>query len=360
MQSHPDALGPRVSLASYYLRVGQPESAVAMLSEIKEQYPNDPSLLAHLGKAQVSSGELESALATFRELIVARPDWAHAHYLAATVHLRLNDSRDARFELETAIRLNPNHIPAKIELTRMHMQANDLEEAKKLLAELEQTEANHPGVLSLRASLAMSEERWQEAVEFSAKAAHALPDSKLTLQLAIAQWRAGDREGTVKTLESWLEAHPDDVPLQVHLANTYLLLDRPQEARAAFAKVIQSSPDHALALNNLAWLLREENPGRAVGLAERALKLTPEDPRVMETLAVTLLNDGQTARALALLRDASERAPNNLETRYHLAVALNRSGKEAEAVDLLKNILAMQQPFESKQEAQSLLQALEQ
>jgi tetratricopeptide (TPR) repeat protein len=142
------------------------------------------------------------------------------------------------------------------------------------------------------------------------------------------------------------------------LANYYLALDRREQAKTAFAKVLDAAPDDVITLNNLAWLLSKEDPAKAIEYAERALKLAPAAPTVMDTLGTLLLNQGQTDRALQLLKQASEKAPEDLNIRYHWAQALVRSGDKEQARKILKALSAEQNPFSEKPEVESLLKSL--
>jgi tetratricopeptide (TPR) repeat protein len=125
-----------------------------------------------------------------------------------------------------------------------------------------------------------------------------------------------------------------------------------------FSKVVELSPNNTLALNNLAWLLRDDDTGKAIEYAERAMELSPKDPLVMDTLGELLLLQGQTDRSVRLFRRASEMAPSNLNIRYHLAQALVRNGDKIEAQQILQELLKENKPFRDKEAAKELLKSL--
>ncbi len=358
VQENPEALEPRLLLASYYLRIGQPARALAITRDVQETYANHPSLLAAIGEAQLGIGEPASALSTLKKLVKIAPKSAQAHFLLAKAYADMNYAKKVHRELDEALKLDPSHILSKIAMTRLLMEENKPEEASKLLHELRQAQPQHPEVVALEGTVAIRQNRPQEAVNAFQKAAKLAPSSQMTVYLALAQWQTNDKEGSIATLKKWLEKYPTDLLVQYHLANSYLMLNRLDQAKSTFANVVEQSPHHVLALNNLAWLLRKDDPTKALKYAEHAHELAPYAPVVMDTLGTLLLDQGQTPRAQRLLREASEKAPGDLDIRYHLALALARGADKIEARKILKEMLGKEKPFEKRTDAESLLKSL--
>ncbi|MEO0033155.1 MAG: hypothetical protein RIS94_2913, partial [Pseudomonadota bacterium] len=78
-----------------------------------------------------------------------------------------------------------------------------------------------------------------------------------------------------------------------------------------------------LVLNNLAWANSQiGNKAKALDYAQRAYKVAPENPSVMDTLGWLLVETGgDKGRARQLLRAAAAKAPQNATIRQHLAQA---------------------------------------
>jgi predicted Zn-dependent protease len=224
------------------------------------------------------------------------------------------------------------------------------------VGELKALYPEHPQVLDLEAQLALKQGAAKRAVAIYKGLHERFPEESVwTLNLANAQWEAGDKDGHIATLTTWLDQHPKDVRAQYRLALSYLALERLDAAKSAFAKVVELQPDNAVALNNLALLSRDEDPQKALTYAERAYELNP-DPRVMDTLGVTLLHQGETRRALKLLQDASMKRPDLATIKYHYAMALSQSGRQDEARKVLKRLADAD--FPEKAEAHALLAEL--
>jgi len=95
---------------------GETYNAMGKVSESIEKYQKalnlntDPEFVAliqmRLGEAFVRQGNNEEALTTFKQVIVARPEWADAHFNLGSVYLKLGDRQSAQSEFRILKNLN--------------------------------------------------------------------------------------------------------------------------------------------------------------------------------------------------------------------------------------------------------------
>jgi len=357
--ANPEALQPRVLLARVQLGEGKPLNALSTLKAVEGKYPDNPTLLFMLGEAQLGAEQAASAVRTFQKWVEARPTSAQARYMLATAHSANENQAGLREALFSGLELQPNHPLAGRVIAQYVASAQGSEESSKRIEELKQAQPEHPMVANLDAQLALKQGEPDKAVEIFSNLHQRFPDQgEWVLKLAQSQWIAGNQDGHFATLSSWLKQQPQDAVVQFMLANSYLQLERKAEATAAFARVVELAPNSAMALNNLAWLLRDEDPKQALAYAEQAAQIT-SDPRVMDTLGVLLLNQGANDRAVSVLQEASKKRPDMLTIRYHLAQAQAQQGDRLQASKELRRILKDGRDFPEKQEAQALLGELE-
>ena len=76
-----------------------------------------------------------------------------------------------------------------------------------------------------------------------------------------------------------------------------------------------------------------------MALAERALKLAPDNAGVLDTVGVLKLKAGDTEGAIAALRSAVQHAPQVAAMRLNLARAYAQAGRKDEARKLLDEII---------------------
>ena len=159
-------------------------------------------------------------------------------------------------------------------------------------------------------------------------------------------------------LESWLKEHADAVDVRMTLGNIYLNEHEYDQAQAQYEAIDALAPNNAVALNNLAWLYAKQGNPKAGDFAEKAYRLAPT-PQIADTLGWILMNKGDADKSLPYLQQAGAALPENLDVQYHLAFALNATGAKDKARSVLEHVLSAKGDFDSKKEAQQLLEKLE-
>ena len=137
-----------------------------------------------------------------------------------------------------------------------------------------------------------------------------------------------------------------------------MIQNKKDEAIAVYERILKLSPEHPIALNNLANIFSTRDPSLALRYAKRAYQRAPGDVAVMDTYGWLLLKTGDSKQALGLLRTAFAAAPYATEVHFHLAAAMVENGEKAQARKELEKLLSNQREFPVKQDAQALLSTL--
>jgi tetratricopeptide (TPR) repeat protein len=108
-----------------------------------------------------------------------------------------------------------------------------------------------------------------------------------------------------------------------------------------YDKAVRSGDPTGVAANNLAWILAQQNRelDRALGLANKARELQPENPAVLDTVGFVHLARREYTDAITVLEHAQEIASFKgysdqavlSEVRHHLSVAYLRTGQTERA-----------------------------
>jgi len=124
-----------------------------------------------------------------------------------------------------------------------------------------------------------------------------------------------------------------------------------------YQTVISINPDFVPACNNLACLLAEQ--GRdlkdALKLAEKANKLAPNRPEIVDTLGWVYYKNKDYKNATEMLEKANKLSANNPFILYHLGMSYNKMGKKDEARKMLEDVLKAYPCFEKKEEIEKIL-----
>ncbi|MBU2863950.1 tetratricopeptide repeat protein [Reinekea forsetii] len=125
-----------------------------------------------------------------------------------------------------------------------------------------------------------------------------------------------------KELQRLVSVEPNNDKAHVLIANNYLEKGQHVEAIASYEQALANNPQSVTALNNLAWLLKEDKVERALGYANKAAQLAPNSPNVLDTLAWILHLKGDKKQALETINKAIKIDPNNTELQQHKAQIL--------------------------------------
>jgi putative PEP-CTERM system TPR-repeat lipoprotein len=356
--THPQALQPRVALARYQLSKGDKNQALATAREAVNAQPDNPVALELLGNTQLALGDATNALGSYRKLAEKRPGQAAPLVKVATAQIAARDFTGARKSLQDALSIQPDFLEAQLMLGSVEIQGGRYDEASKLAKQMQQKHPDNAAGFTLEGDTANARKDYPAALAAYERAHKLTPSGALLVRqfhtLAASQ-RAEEGE---KRLVAWLASHPEDVSTRAVLAESLLKRGQHKAAIEHYLVLDKSKPGNLVILNNLAWALHQAGDKRAVSYAEKALKLAPGNPAVMDTYGWILVNQGQVDKGLAQLQKALSKAPDNAEIQYHVAVALSKSGDPVRARGELERLLASGARFPQEQDARELLDQL--
>jgi tetratricopeptide (TPR) repeat protein len=106
-----------------------------------------------------------------------------------------------------------------------------------------------------------------------------------------------------------------------------------EDAKKRYRAILESSPNAAVAANNLAWILAEEgsNYDEALRLAQRAVATAPDRAEIHDTLGWVYYRSQNPTLAIPPFEKSVSLAPENATYHYHLALAHAMAGNMEEA-----------------------------
>jgi putative PEP-CTERM system TPR-repeat lipoprotein len=348
------ALRAGVLLTELYLRTGNLEQALTVAKETLVRAPEDLSVLALVTRVQLARGNNSGARQTLADMTRYASYDPAAQFEVARLQVAAGNDSGAVYSLDKALGTQPDFLPALVLHTEIDIRQRDFVKVETRIKLIGDKYPASGVALRLQGDLALAKGQHAAALASYANAIKKDNSADMALRLFRAHVGAGDLGKGVLFLEKWHRDHPDNIPVLRTIGDSDLRLGNLNAARAAYEKLLKLQPDDALVLNNLAQAAQAQNDKAAVGFADRAYNLRPNDPVVIDTLGWIMVRQGQLDRGLALLRDARLRDSANPEIRYHLAAALAKSGRKAEARDELAQALKGDSPFEGVEEARRL------
>jgi tetratricopeptide (TPR) repeat protein len=316
---------------------------------------------ATLARINLSEQNIERAIEVLQRTLKIQPSSALLFNLLGNAFAETGQLSAAKQAYQAVLRIGTRSIELQIDTIRSLLELRSFDVAEAALEALDNIHGESVEGLTMRGLLELKRDNPQAAIEPLKKVLTGHPDIReAVLLIARAESRSGDMAGSAKRLEQWLVKQPQDSQARYQLANVYLVLNEsPDKAIETYKRVIEDEPNHGLALNNLAWMLRDSNPSAALDYARRAAAAQPRSALILDTLGSLQAQLGDTQFALKTLQSAVNAAPLNNEIKLRLSRVQLQSGDSSAARENLREIVASGEDSESVQKARDLLVKIE-
>jgi putative PEP-CTERM system TPR-repeat lipoprotein len=350
----PVALG----LIQGYIAKKDFDSGLAVVRDMQVRLPNEARLYAMRAELELQKGSPEAAVVSLQRLTELQPQDPASRRDLAIAQEKAGDLPAAIVTIGEARKLDPTNIGLAAEEVRLLGRRN-VDDGIAAAQRLAQQMPDDPAAEALEGDYLASIKRPADSHAAYLRAFKAHPSLILAQRIAAADVRDGKPADGAKTLTDWMTAHPTDQAARYAVANFALGQRDWAMAKTYYEALAKDHPDDPLILNNLAVIYQRENDmPRAAELAQKAHTALPQNAAITDTLGWVLINKDKSPAALKYLQQAHDESPNDLDIQYHLAFALDLNGKKDAATDLLKQAVAAGRDFDSKKDAQALLDKL--
>ena len=337
-ERNPKSSRPGVLLAQAYLRDGENLKALRTARETITVFPDNAEALRILGMAQLAVGETNSAIQSYKQLTIVQKTPQNLTLLANTLK-QVKNYREARTVLATALELDPNNLSALTSLGDIAIREGEFAESIEVASRIQ---SNYPGQrigYEMEAVALLRQKKIEEGIALYEKAYQIQQSSELALRLAQLYKLQGAEQKALSQLSDWLQNHPEDAETRSVYAIMLQQVGDNEKAVVEYEAVLRKLPDNVMALNNLAWLYQIDKNKRAIELSERAFRLSPEKPEIVDTYGWILVNFGEYEKGLGFLKEAFAKMPDNPEVAFHVGYALSKTGRNEEAKKVLARIV---------------------
>lgn len=348
---------PRLLLIDHLLDKHNFKEALTAAQEASNSIPGNKNVTAALGRAQFKAGDNRQSILTFQRLVAAEPKSPEPLLRLAAVYLATNNKAEADKTYKRALDLSPNSAVAQASLIALALEGRRFDDARQLSRVMQRGQKTsatgwvYEGDIEFaRRSFGAASTAYRTAYAKERSTAIAI---KLHRSLLV-----GAQSNEADHLAAELQkTFPRDGGLQMYLGDTALLREDYAGAEQKYRTAMELQPNNALVFNNLSYVLLKQHKPGAVELAERANKMTPNSPSLMDTWAMALANEGQTKQAADLLKRAIEISPATPGLKLNLARVYIKSGEKPKARELLEGLRALGKKFPAQPEVSKLLEA---
>lgn len=355
----PAASAPRLALIGLYLGKKDVKSALAAAQEAVAALPDRPEILDGSGRAQQAAGDFNQALATYGKLAALQPDSPLPFLRMAEIEVAAKNKPGALQSLHKALKVKPDSLEAQRGIIMLELDAGRLDEALAMARAVQKQRPKEAVGYLFEGDTYLAKKSWPEAVAAYRAGLKADPGSgELAIKLYGALLGSGSPADAERFGETWQKDHPKDARFRLYLAEVATARKDYAGAAKRYRALLEAQPNDPAVLNNLAWVAGQLKDPKAIEYAEKANKLAPNQPALMDTLGVLLVDKGDSARGLELLKKALELAPQATQIRFNYAKALIKAGQKAEARKELDQLVKLGDQFPAQAEVAELLKAL--
>ena len=360
LRASPDLPIALQALSRLSLEQGDASDAVRFAEELVEKFPADQTYRQFLAEALARHGEIRQAE---EQLLVAKrltPNDPNVRLGLAQVYSEEKKWPEAQTEFETILQLDPHNTTALGQLADVLTARNRFSEASKLVQEYVSANPNDANGHVIMGALdsdsknyGNAQKEFERAIELDANNVQAY------LRLGQTYQVQGQPDLAIQRYQKALDLQPKLVALATMIGNLYLNKNDLDTARKYYTQALAADPNFAVANANMAWVdvQQGKNLDVALGRAQKAKSLMPDQPSVSDTLAWVMYKKGNYAGAMPLLQECVQKAPDSSQFRYHLGLALIASGQKAKGREQLESALRLKLDNTDAQEAHQVLAA---
>jgi tetratricopeptide (TPR) repeat protein len=324
---------PGAILKAQALRKSAPADVIPFYQKFVAANPGAQEVRMQLGRELAAERRLAEARDQFREAEKLSRDDSQASYAVGLLSLQLEDYADAQIAFSKALKQGYRE-PTAIYLG-LGQAAEGLQHFDEAIGWYQKVDQGDWVRAQLKiATLIAHQQGLAAGREYLQRIEPRSPDDSIQMVQVEAQLLRDAKEWkqTYEMLSEAVAKYPDSYELLYDRAMAAERVDKLDVLEADLRKVIKMKPDYAHAYNALGYTLVEKTNRlvEAKDLIEKAYKLAPDDPFIMDSLGWVNFRMGQVGEALKHLQTAYSAKPDP-EIAAHLGEVLWSNGKHDEA-----------------------------
>ena len=355
----PNEVLPRQILVAHHLRNQEPKVALTAAQNAVAALPKSPELLDSLGQAQVAAKEFNQAISSYGKMASMQPQSTLPHLRMAGVYMANKDAASAAQSLRKALEIQPNLLAAQQGLTELAVRGNRVPDALAMVKEIQTQRPQEAIGFALEGEVQAAARNWAAAIPAYEKALKLAPNaSDLAVKLHSVQLVAQKKREADALAASWLRTHPKDVTFMLYMGDRAVAGNDLNAAAGHYQKALDLQPNNPLTLNNLAWVAGKQGRKDALSLVEKADKLAPNNPAILDTWAMLLASEKNFKQAVEVQKRALQIQPDAALYKFNLAQIQVQAGDKAGAKANLQALKQLGDKFNRQAEVDKLLQSL--
>jgi tetratricopeptide (TPR) repeat protein len=329
----PDFQDARLLKAGALIRLGRLDKAKATIESVLQRRPGDVQVRLAYARLLLEAEQTQPAVDEYLKVLQQDDSNAEALFALGLLSLSQQDFDQAYQHFEALYNIGERRDDAAWYLGQIEEHRGHFREAYNWYGQVADGSQVVPAIA--RRSFVLYK---LEGMDSARRYLTALRGSEPDLAIKFYQiegellYDTGKYPEAMQLYDGAITANPDELQLVYGRAMVEAELDHFDEAERDLRHILDLQPDDARSLNALGYLLSNHTQRyqEALGYINLALRLTPEDPSVMDSMGWVQYRLGNLEAALNYLQDAYKRQQDP-EIAAHLGEVLWRLGRQDKA-----------------------------
>ncbi len=328
--------------ARIYYQQGDTKRALALALEGVEQHPEDNELRLFYGRLLVNTKQYKQGLTQFRILSGRIKDNNDIRYSLGLLAVQAKEFDEAEIQFQTLINNGQSHVDeSRYSLAQIAENRGDITSAISWYSSVEY--GDHYYVSQYKAAqLLVKQQNIEVAVKHLRSLQYMTPEDQFKGLVLEGELFQNNRNypQAVDAYGRALAINPQNVDILYAHAMAAEQIGRIDILEKDLKQLIIIEPDNAQALNALGYTLadRTQRYKEALGYIERAYKIKPDDPAILDSMGWVLYRLGRSSEAVKYLRQAANKHKDG-EISAHLGEVLWSMGDKQNAQTVWEDAL---------------------
>jgi tetratricopeptide (TPR) repeat protein len=342
IQLYPDQKMVRYRLANFYTQRDRLDDAEALLRDTAKVFPDDVTAKLRLAEFLANHRDAQAAEQTLQDFVKAEPKVYQFRFALARLYestQRGNQAEELYRALITEQGTSALGLDARNKLAALYLQQRSRDKARALVDEVLATDASNADALLLRASLALSDNKIDDAIGDLRMILRNDPSSEKALTLlGQAHVMAGSTNLAEETFRKLVAAHPDNLDGRLALARLMVQQENWPDAETQLNSIARQRPqDTAITRMLIDVLIRRGEWSAAHAQAQRIGDLPDNEALGHYLQARVYQAQQQFDAAIKEYRAAIDAQPRALEALSGLVGSYLSLNQGTQALDYLND-----------------------
>jgi tetratricopeptide (TPR) repeat protein len=260
-EAHPEDLQLSAELAQAYLVRGATAKARELAERVLAGRPKDQLAGYVLARLSTRSGKTDEAVRLLESCLDQEAPEAKTLNLLASLKLKAEDYEEAARLYELGAKHQPYDVRWLRALTVVYLKSNNRPKLPEVLEKIARGDPSHLTARIELAKMALERRDYRGAADWANQALQ-IDVAEATAHRLLAEAQA-ERHNYLQAIEEYetvVQLSPSEPQPQLALADVYLQVRKPQEARRVLEALLRRIPDYAVARQMLENLKENEKP----------------------------------------------------------------------------------------------------